>query len=77
VNCGVRPSRFSLRNASVDGSGQWRKGHTSRTLDPTNVTPATNATAALYAYTPWVLPYRGGNWLVWNVTRKMSGVGNV
>jgi hypothetical protein len=55
---------------STAGTGAWRKGHTSRTSDPLNVTPSSNATAALYAYTPWVLEGRGGNWLVWNVTRK-------
>ena len=29
-----------------------------------------HATASLYAYTPWVLVNTGGNWLVWNITRK-------
>lgn len=55
---------------SRDGTGQWRVGQARRTLDPLTVTPTTHATAALYAYTPWVLTGRGGNWLVWNVTRK-------
>ena len=55
---------------SIDQSGDWRLGHAHRTSDPTWVTPHSNATAALYAYTPWVLPGTGGNWLVWNVTRK-------
>jgi len=55
---------------SRDGTGQWRLGASRRTLDPVSVTPHTHATAALYAYTPWVLTGRGGNWLVWNVTRK-------
>ena len=32
----------------------------------------TSATAALYAYTPWVLVGRGGTWLVWNVTKKYA-----
>jgi hypothetical protein len=57
-------------DASIDGTGQWRKGVSRRTLDPQLVTPANHATAALYAYTPWVLVGSGGNWLVWNVTRK-------
>ena len=52
------------------GSGQWRKGTARRTLDPRTVTPANDATAALYAYTPWVLVGTGGTWLAWNVTRK-------
>jgi hypothetical protein len=55
---------------SVDGSGEWEKDKSHRTLDPLSVTPKSHATAALYAYTPWVLVNRGGNWLVWNVTRK-------
>ena len=55
---------------SQDGSGDWRKGHAHKTSDPTWVTPRSNATAALYAYTPWVLQGTGGNWLVWNVSRK-------
>jgi hypothetical protein len=56
--------------ASRDGTGRWRLGVARRTLDPLSVTPTNHATAALYAYTPWVLSGRGGNWLVWNVTRK-------
>jgi len=55
---------------SRDGTGQWRLGSPRKTLDPISITPRTHATAALYAYTPWVLVGRGGNWLVWNVTRK-------
>ncbi len=55
---------------SVNQNGDWMKGHAHRTSDPTWVTPRSNATAALYAYTPWVLQGTGGNWLVWNVTRK-------
>ena len=52
------------------GTGDWRKNRAKRTSDPLIVTPKNDATAALYAYTPWVLQGRGGNWLVWNVTRK-------
>ena len=55
---------------SEAGTGAWRKGHAKRTSDPLTVTPKSHATAALYAYTPWVLQGQGGNWLVWNVTRK-------
>ncbi len=57
-------------DASIDGTGPWRRGSTRRTLDPKSVTPLNHATASLYAYTPWVLVGRGGNWLVWNVSRK-------
>jgi len=57
---------------SQDGTGSWRLGVAKRTLDPLTVTPSGHATASLYAYTPWVLQGRGGNWLVWNVTRKYA-----
>jgi hypothetical protein len=57
-------------NESAAGTGQWRQGKAKATLDPLTVTPANHATAALYAYTPWVLTGKGGNWLVWNVTKK-------
>lgn len=55
---------------SAAGTGHWRKDKTRRSEDDYAVTPVNHATASLYAYTPWVLPGRGGNWLVWNVTRK-------
>lgn len=55
---------------STAGDGLWVKGVAKRTLDPRTVTPTNHATASLYAYTPWVLVGSGGNWLVWNVTRK-------
>ncbi|MBL8956345.1 MAG: hypothetical protein JNK82_36565 [Myxococcaceae bacterium] len=35
----------------------WKKGAAKRTLDNCLVTPANNATAALYTYTPWVGAY--------------------
>lgn len=67
--CGAKILR-KWYDGSVDGTGTWRKGRARKTLDPKTVTPANHATASLYAYTPWVLVNRGGNWLVWNVTRK-------
>lgn len=67
--CGAKILR-RWYDASIAGTGQWEKDSTRRTLDPTSVTPRNHATASLYAYTPWVLVGRGGNWLVWNVTRK-------
>lgn len=67
--CGARTLR-KWYDASIDGTGQWKRGTARRTLDPRTVTPVNHATASLYAYTPWVLVGRGGNWLVWNVTRK-------
>lgn len=67
--CGAEVMR-KWYDGSISGEGQWRKGVSGRTLDPRTVTPANHATASLYAYTPWVLVGRGGNWLVWNVARK-------
>ena len=59
---------------ALDGSGEtvtgWGVGSTKMSLDDVSVTPANRATAALYTYTPWTLPYSGGNWLHWNVYRK-------
>ena len=55
---------------SVDGVGVWRAGKSKKSLDQLWVKPANHATAALYGYTPWVLEGTGGNWLVWNITRK-------
>lgn len=60
----------SLHEMSVDGSGWWRAGKSRETLDGYWVKSTNHATAAMYGYTPWVLPGSGGNWLVWNVTRK-------
>lgn len=57
-------------DGSIAGNGLWVKGRSKRTLDPLSVTPRSHATASLYAYTPWVLTGSGGNWLVWNVTRR-------
>jgi len=55
---------------SQAGNGTWVEDEARSTADHYRVVPTDNATAALYAYTPWVLVGRGGNWLVWNVTRK-------
>ena len=69
LTCGAETLRQWF-DASSDGTGQWRKGVSHKTLDPRVVTPANHATASLYAYTPWVLVGSGGNWLVWNITKK-------
>lgn len=69
LTCGARVMH-ALFDASVAGTGEWRRGHASRTADPRTVTPSTHATAAMYAYTPWVLQGTGGTWLAWNVMRK-------
>ncbi len=57
---------------SVAGTSGWVRGRQNTSLDPQRVTPDNHATASLYSYTPWVLEGRGGNWLVWNVTRRYA-----
>ncbi len=69
LECGADTLR-KWYDASIEGDGIFNRGVAKRTLDPLTVTPTNHATASLYAYTPWVLVGRGGNWLVWNVTRK-------
>jgi hypothetical protein len=67
--CGAKILR-RWYDGSVAGNGVVNKGKPYRTLDPRTVTPVNHTTATLYAYTPWVSQGVGGNWLVWNVTRK-------
>jgi len=71
VECGAT-TLSELHAESVAGTGAWRVGRSRQTLDGHTIRPANHATAALYAYTPWVLSGRGGNWLVWNVTRRFA-----
>lgn len=72
LDCGADVLREHF-DGSVAGTGAWVKGKAKKTLDGRTVTPASHATASFYAYTPWVLQGSGGNWLVWNVTRKYIG----
>lgn len=69
VQCAA-DTMFNLYQDSLAGSGEWKKGTTKTSSDGYQVRPQNHATAAMYAYTPWVLPRRGGNWLVWNITKK-------
>jgi hypothetical protein len=71
LDCGARTLR-RWYDASVDRSGQWRRGVARKTLDNITVVPANDATASIYQYTPWVHVNVGGSWLAWNVTRKYS-----
>lgn len=72
MRCSAESHR-NLYNASVMGSGSgWIRGRAAITLEDIVVTPSNHATAALYAYTPWVLRGQGGNWLVWNITRRFT-----
>lgn len=61
-----------LFDDSRRGEGLWVAGRSRTTLDPIKIRPANHATAAMYAYTPWVLTGRGGNWLAWNIMRKFT-----
>jgi len=62
----------------------WKKGVAKRTLDNCLVTPANDATAALYTYTPWVGAYAsqcgtsrwGGSSLVALLYRSFKSSGN-
>ena len=76
IRCAAENLRSNLD--SIEASGRtatgWGPGRTKRTLDGVAVTPKNRATAALYTYTPWVLPGRGGNWLFWNIYRRYSRI---
>lgn len=61
-----------LFDDSSKAQGIWNAGQNRKTLDNLGIQPANHATAALYAYTPWVLRGEGGNWLVWNITNKFA-----
>lgn len=69
LRCAAKTLASGFDN-SQHGTGPWTVGKLSSTLDHVRVTPRTDATAALYAYSPWVKLDEGGNWLLWNVTRR-------
>ena len=71
LRCGGNALR-GLFNKSRRDTGLWRAGQSRQTLDPVWVRPVNHATAAMYAYTPWVLRGQGGNWLAWNIMRKFT-----
>ncbi|MCX4242555.1 hypothetical protein OEB96_18140 [Paraliomyxa miuraensis] len=71
IDCAATTLRTHY-DGSVNGTGQWRVGKARQTLDPISITPQSHATASLYAYTPWVLQGSGGNWLVWNITKRYA-----
>lgn len=71
LKCGGDALR-ELFDLSRQGEGLWNAGKSRLTLEGQWVRPANHATAAMYAYTPWVLRGRGGNWLAWNVMKKFT-----
>jgi len=78
VDCLARTMRSYLDavcGASAATPGGWAEGVTTTTNDGVPVTPANQATAALYQYTPLVLPgLTGGNWFFWNIYQDYAGV---
>ena len=71
LRCAAQNFR-ELYDRSFNGTGWWRKGLSKATLDNVWVTPQSHATAALYAYTPWVLRGQGGTWLAWKVVARFD-----
>ncbi len=71
LDCAAEILSMNYKNADALVS-QWQPGVTKTSEDGHSITPANNATAALYAYTPWVYGdnHKGGNWLAWSVTTK-------
>jgi Dickkopf N-terminal cysteine-rich region len=63
----------SLQNGGSTVSG-WQVGKPHKTSDspPYTVVPANAATAAMYTYTPWVLPDAGGNYNNWFFFRRFA-----
>lgn len=68
IYCAAQKFR-ELYNLSANGTGWWRKGLGKSTLDPIWIVPESHASAALYAYTPWVLKGSGGTWLAWKTAQ--------
>lgn len=74
VDCLGRTLRKSLDQIAANGQtdGGWGPHVASTTSDGKKVTPADEATAALYQYAPKVGTGSDGNWLFWNIWQKYS-----
>ncbi len=69
----LRSYLTSVCGTSAQTAGGWAVGTSQTTLDGVTVTPANEATAAFYQYTPLVLqPLVGGNWFLWNIYEKFA-----
>jgi hypothetical protein len=76
VDCLARTMRSYLDGvcgATGTTAGGWAQGTMTTTNDGVVVTPANQATAALYQYTPLVLQgFAGGNWFFWNIYQEYA-----
>ena len=74
VRCAAEAFQSYLQDLTDGGQtiSGWQVGVAKMAQDDVLVRPENAATAALYTYTPWVLPYQGGNWLFRNVFLKFS-----
>jgi len=75
VDCLARTLRSDLSQAcgvARTTAGGWGVGRGAATLDGVVVTPANEATAALYQYMPVVDEGTGGNWLFWNLWQQYA-----
>ena len=70
VDCLGRQLRKALDDIAANGAtaSGWGPDRPGTTIDGQKVTPANDATAAVYDYIPRVLPEKaGGSWLFWNL----------
>jgi len=75
LDCLGRALREALDQIGSQGqtAGGWAPNAVSVTLDGAKITPANEATAALYQILPRVAKNaQGGNWLLWNVYQAYS-----
>ncbi|MEC9071481.1 MAG: hypothetical protein VX938_03840 [Myxococcota bacterium] len=74
ITCSANLMRSYLE--AMDSTGVtvtgWGVGVSKESADGLIITPANQATAALYTYTPWTLEGTGGNWLFANVYTRYS-----
>lgn len=72
LECGATTLETQINNAR-EGKNNWSVGQAATTQDGVRVDPSTNATSALYAYTPVEgSKAHNGNWLVWNLTHRFA-----
>ena len=71
-NCSVPRKNSEACMKSLLMAAAGGKGLPKDTLDYYRIVPESHATAALYAYTPWVLQGSGGTWLAWSIARQFD-----